>query len=77
MTVWRGIESAPRDGTHVLLWGKQLPHEAVFVDVPLVFVGYWDSIDEAWCSVGSTWSGPFYAPTDWAESPPPPDNTDV
>lgn len=31
--------------------------------------GYWDSIDDAWCPVGSTWEGPWFIPTHWLPLP--------
>jgi len=69
---WRTIDSAPRDGTHILMHGEQNYHEGVRFGGAVTVSGYWDAIDEAWCSTGSTWTGPFYAPTHWQPLPPPP-----
>lgn len=68
MPKWELIETAPRDKM-VLLFGEQKPHEFVNFSEPLVFSGYWDVIDEAWCSTASSWSGPFYKPTHWMPLP--------
>jgi hypothetical protein len=72
MSEWNPIETAPRD-RHLLLYGRQLePHDAVTYKEALVFSGYWDSLDQAWCSTASAWTGPFFDPTHWADLPPPP-----
>lgn len=72
---WRPIEEAPKDGAHVLLFGKIDP-ATTFVLLtwkkPAVFSGYWDSLDEAWVPHGGTWEGPFMAVTHWMPLPPPP-----
>jgi hypothetical protein len=72
MSEWRPIETAPMDGTHVLLFGRQDPHTEVNIVGPFVFSGYWDKIDGSWCSAGSTWTGPFYDATHWRPLPDPP-----
>lgn len=70
---WRDIETAPKDG-NALLYGVQLDHHAdqVHYQGPLIFTGYWDAIDEAWCATGSTWEGPFFEPSHWMPLPEPP-----
>lgn len=68
---WQPIETAPKD-RHVLLFGKQNPMSVLRTDGSLVFTGYWDAMDDAWCSSGSTWEGPFYEPTHWMPLPVPP-----
>lgn len=73
---WRPIEEAPKDGaTQLLLFGEQedRPRDMVHMKGARVFSGYWDAIDEAWCSTGSTWAGPFYNPTHWRPLPDPPE----
>ena len=75
MTEWFEIDGdnpAPRDGTRVLLYGTQRHYVELDECRPQVFVGYWDSLDEAWCATGSTWRGPFYDVTRWANCPTPP-----
>jgi hypothetical protein len=72
-SAWQPIETAPRDGTTVLLFGTQLPFDELRrLKIPFVFSGYWDEMDGAWCSDGTTWRGPFYTPTHWQPLPPPP-----
>lgn len=69
---WRPIETAPRNRS-VLLFGKMRPHEMFgSTEKLMVFSGYWDEIDTAWCSTGSTWTGPFFEPTHWMPLPLPP-----
>ena len=65
---WQPIESAPRDA-HILLYGPMEPHDQLGSRGPMIFSGYWDVIDSAWCSTGSTWTGPFYTPTHWMPLP--------
>lgn len=69
---WRDIESAPRDATSMLLYGRMHPFKGLKWSKPLVFSGYWDEIDEAWCATSSTWEGPFFTPTKWMPLPLPP-----
>ena len=71
MSEWQPIETAPK-GELILLHGTQDKHEMVNMGGPVTFAGYWDACDGAWCSVGSTWSGPFYTPTHWMRLPSPP-----
>ena len=74
--LWQPIEEAQKDGP-VLLFGRQsYPAEGCGVryDGELVFSGYWDSIDEDWCSTGSSWTGPFFEPTHYRPLPPPPES---
>lgn len=68
---WLPIESAPKD-RHVLLCGTQEPFNGLDMTGVLVFSGYWDACDQAWCSTGSLWNGPFYTPTHWMPLPEPP-----
>jgi hypothetical protein len=72
MSAWKTIETCPTNRS-VLLYGTMLPFEGISSEgKPLVFTGYWDSIDEQWCTTGSTWTGPFFEPTHWTEIPAPP-----
>lgn len=71
MRDWQPIDTAPKD-KHILLFGMQRPMPQLYAKIPQVFSGYWDNIDEAWCSDGSTWEGPFYDPTHWMPLPEPP-----
>jgi hypothetical protein len=69
---WHTIETAPMDGTHILLFGRQRPHDMLRPTGPVVFSGYWNFFDEAWCSTASTWTGPFYDASYWMPLPVPP-----
>ena len=73
---WQPIETAPKDAV-VLLFGLLVPHADdrhlhSALDQPKRFTGYWDEIDDAWCPVGSTWTGPWIEPTHWMPLPGPP-----
>lgn len=72
MSEWRDIATAP-ELANILLFGASTgPECGVRYDSRVVFVGYWDHIDQAWCAVGSHWDGPFFAPTHWMPLPEPP-----
>lgn len=72
MSEWKPIESAPKDGTHVLLFGRPSDQEGLRFKSKARLTGYWDNIDEAWCATTSTWEGPFIDATKWQPLPPPP-----
>jgi hypothetical protein len=75
MTNWQLIETAPKD-QHLLLYGEQKPSSAgVTYNGPLVFSGYWDDVDSAWCAHGTTFNGPFFRATHWQLLPAPPTDT--
>ena len=42
-------------------------------DRPQIVSGYWDEIDEAWCTTVSTVFGPFVEPLAWLPLPPAPE----
>lgn len=69
---WRPIESAPKDGTGVLLYGMPSEHAGVSWQKATVLSGYYDKLDGAWCSTTSAWDGPFVKPTHWMPLPPAP-----
>lgn len=69
MADWKPIETAPKDGQSILLFGLQEPHSDLRCSEPIVFTGYWDDIDSAWCGTASTWTGPFYRPSHWQPLP--------
>jgi len=74
---WRPIETAPKDGgAHILLYGSctQQTQDLQLPKLPIAFSGYWDTLDEAWCSTASTWLGPFFDPTHWMPLPEPPED---
>ncbi len=71
MIKWKNIANAPKNKV-LFLWGHIDP-KSKFPDLkwekPTLFVGYWDSIDGAWCPLGATWQGPFMKCYYWAEIP--------
>ncbi len=74
-SAWQDIATAKQDGTTLLLYGTQRPHDMPSARRPLVFTGYWNSNDGAWCGTSSTWSGPFYDCTKWQPNIEPPVDT--
>jgi hypothetical protein len=72
MSEWQPIESVPRDGTPVLLWGILWPEIWDKVDLPASVVGSYDStgklgkMDNTECY--STWVEASH----WMPLPPPP-----
>lgn len=77
MSEWRTIDSAPRDGTRVLVYGKPEPlrmdgETLVEWNITGVHAAYWDACDGAFCLDGGSWLGPFIEPTHWQPLPEPP-----
>lgn len=72
MTEWQPIETAPKDGTGILVYGLPSDIEGVRFTSPGVHAAYWDSIDSAFCLKGASWLGPFIKPTHWQPLPEPP-----
>ena len=71
MSDWQPIESAPKD-QHVLLFATVPPTDSLDMGGPVILSGYWDAMDDAWCSTLATVFGPFVDPTHWMPLPPPP-----
>lgn len=73
MTEWQPIETAPRDGTDILLRGRpiHLPDD-LEIPGPVTLTGYWDVIDAAFCVTTASWLGPFMEATHWMPLPTPP-----
>lgn len=79
MSEWQPIETAPRDGTTILIFGQ--PDDLLMADgsgplvqfsTPGTFTAAWDEIDDAFVLSGGSWLGPFVAPTHWMPLPSPP-----
>ncbi len=71
MSEWQPIITAPKNEV-VLLYGKIDPStdfELLTWKKDSIFSGYWDLIDEAWVTSGSTWEGPFMVCTHWQPLP--------
>ena len=67
---WQPIETAPKTGKAVLLYGAtQEDSNNVRYLTKVVFSGYWEPLDSAWCAHGSHWDGPFFDVTHWMPLP--------
>lgn len=64
---WQPIETAPKDGTDVLLWAA-VPGTKDYIAVS----GYFDEMDDAWTGAVNSIYGPFVNPTHWMHIPTPP-----
>lgn len=78
MSEWQPIETAPKDGTTILVRGR--PTDLVMGGDTLVkfhklgtYTAAWDEIDSTFCLSGGSWLGPFVSPTHWMPLPPPPE----
>lgn len=71
---WQPIETAPKDGTPILVYGQPERHPNLqsWFERPTRIVAAWEPLDEAFCIVGGDWMGPFVAPTHWMPLPVPP-----
>ena len=69
---WQPIDTAPKDGRSILVYGLPKDIEGVRFTAPGVHAAYWDSIDSSYCLKGASWLGPFIEPTHWMELPAPP-----
>ena len=69
---WQPIETARKDGADVLLWATVPPSDLGYIEGPVAVSGYFDSMDDAWCSTLPTVFGPYINPTKWMPLPTPP-----
>lgn len=79
MSEWQPIETAPRDGTEVILGSLAQTYKGAPVP-PRVTIGYWTQDDEPeyeYCDpYWMSWDGGFTKenpPTHWMPLPPPPE----
>lgn len=73
---WQPMETAPRDGTPVLVYGLPTNLPDVHFSRPAVYTAYWDDMDQTFCLSGASWRGPFvHEPTAWRPLPAPPKET--
>ncbi len=77
MTDRQPIETAPKDGTTILVFGK--PNDLKIggdilttYKIPAAYTASWDEIDGAFGLSGGSWLGPFVIPTHWMPVPKPP-----
>jgi hypothetical protein len=72
MTEWQPIETAPKDGTAILIW----PAQSSFTgDDTISYVVRWHDWKEAWIEASGEEYDTFY-PTHWMPLPPPPKKGD-
>lgn len=71
---WQPIETAPKDGRSILIYGRVKDHPEGMVRFVKngIYTGYYDYIDEAFCVSAATWEGPFVEAAHWMPLPPPP-----
>lgn len=77
MSEWQPIETAPKDGRSILVFGWPSNLEVngnvlVSYKRAAIYSASWDEIDEAFCLSGGSWLGPFVKPTHWMPLPEPP-----
>lgn len=66
---WQPIETAPNDGTYVLIGWFEFPGQRHME------VAFWHGTHKAWCqSHGLFTTDPNWQPTHWRPLPSPPDN---
>lgn len=69
MSEVRAIDTAPRDGRTILVYGQPRDTEMVRFLRPGWHTAAWDEIDQAFCLTGGTWLGPFITPVCWVPVP--------
>ena len=70
--IWQPIETAPKDGSDVLLFAHIPPTEFLGFNEPQIVTGYFDKMDDGWCTTVPTVFGIFVTPTHWMPLPPAP-----
>jgi len=71
MGEWQPIETAPTDGSLILLWGRYWSDDQGEFKTPLI--GQWAGNARRWEAVMATWFG--VRPTHWMPLPEPPEIT--
>jgi hypothetical protein len=72
MTEWQSIETAPKDGSAILIW----PAQSAFTGNDTIsYVVRWSDWKEAWIEASGEEYDTFY-PTHWMPLPPPPKKGD-
>jgi hypothetical protein len=75
MSEWQPIETAPRDGKEVFIWGSAeiSPHSRPHIGSEDVERAYWDSQLDTWVVSSAQVDGLYVpAPTHWQPLPEPP-----
>ena len=77
---WQPIETAPKDGTQVLIAGGSVEYDAETFPQERPFAGVHIA---SWCKSSQSWSGPYgseydaqywHTPSHWQPLPAPPEN---
>ena len=68
--LWQPIDTAPKDGTWILLRGGDIHYHDECAEPPMV-VGKWDDGEECWryCSYDSGFYGVYRNPQEWMPLP--------
>jgi hypothetical protein len=70
MSGWKSIETAPVDGTNVLLWGTAHSEGPNAFDIgPAPFIGYYDAEDAKWRLYETDYYTVYLRPSHWRPCP--------
>jgi hypothetical protein len=75
MTDWQPIETAPKDGTAILIWPAQSALTGSTECMIISYVVRWHDWKESWIEASGEEYDTFY-PTHWMPLPPPPKKGD-
>jgi hypothetical protein len=75
MTEWQPIETAPKDGSAILIWPAQSALTGSTECMIISYVVRWHDWKEAWIEASGEEYDTFY-PTHWMPLPPPPKKGD-
>lgn len=70
-------DQAPPKDKLILLFGELTHTKGFNVNGPVVTSGYWDEIDQAFCTTASNFTGPFVIVTHWQHLPNPPQESET
>lgn len=73
---WRSAESAPKDGSTILVYGRPRNTEHFRFSKDGIYTVYYDLVGESYCLSGSTRLWPFIKPKYWMPLPEPPKETE-
>lgn len=70
---WEPIETAPKDGSRILVFGPMEDGDELRPDPPCTDVGMWDDFDHKWMVENVSALGTYCRATHWMPLPPPPE----